>query len=189
MGLSTRTRTAHSIRESCWVRLPVDQRVAATWDRKAVEVVPLASVLQAVIALPLVAKVIVPQFVEKVPHVAKAIILVPKAKAEAPVPMVPAIIQLHVAKAIVPVPMVPVIVPLLAVKAIVRLREEKGIVQLLVAKVPRVVKATVLVPMRKPVTVVPKVPPPEDASTQTNSGSNSTRTAMAASRRKKLPSG
>ena len=171
MGLSTRTRTAHSIRESCWVRLPVDQRVAATWDRKAVEVVPLASVLQAVIALPLVAKVIVPQFVEKVPHVAKAIILVPKAKAEAPVPMVP------------------VIVPLLAVKVIVRLREEKGIVQLLVAKVPRVVKATVLVPMRKPVTVVPKVPPPEDASTQTNSGSNSTRTAMAASRRKKLPSG
>lgn len=149
----------------------MDQRVAATWDRKAVEVVPLASVLQAVIALPLVAKVIVPQFVEKVPHVAKAIILVPKAKAEAPVPMVP------------------VIVPLLAVKVIVRLREEKGIVQLLVAKVPRVVKATVLVPMRKPVTVVPKVPPPEDASTQTNSGSNSTRTAMAASRRKKLPSG
>ena len=139
----------------------MDQRVAATWDRKAVEVAPLASVLQAVIALPLVAKVIVPQFVEKVPHVAKAIVLVP---------------------------MVPVIVPLLAVREIVRLREEKGIVQLRVAKVPRVVKATVLVPMRKPVTVAPKEPPLEDALIRKRCGSNSTRTAMAASRRRKLPS-
>lgn len=133
MGLSTRTRMAHWILANCWVRLPVDPRVDATWGRKAVGVVPLV----------------------------KGIDPVPMVKAEALARK--GIVLPRAVKATVPVPM--------------------GIVP------PRVEKGTALVLTGKAEDRVPMVPRRVDASTERKSGSNSTRTAMVASRRRKLPGG
>ena len=187
----------------------MDQRVAVTWDRKAVEVAPRVSAqmvsaplfvakgtapvptVQATAQL-LAVKEIVQLRVEKVPRAVKATAPVPMVRATArlravkaivPVPMVRATARLRVVKATVLAPMakaeapvLKVIVPPLVAKATVHVLTAKA--EALVQKVPRAVKAT----------VVPKVPPLEDALIRKRCGSNSTRTAMAASRRRKLRS-
>ena len=139
-------------------------RVAGTWDRKVAEIVAPPE------------KVIVPQFAVK------------------------ATAQLRAERGIAPVPMAKA--EALARRVIVRMataqpRAVKGIVLVRMAKAEALVPKVIIhapQPMASAVarvvaTVAPKELPVRDASTRKRCGSNSTRTAMAASRRKKLPSG
>ena len=145
----------------------MDPRVDATWDRKVVGVVPLVKGIDHV---PM----------GKAEALARKGIVLPRAvraTALAPMGIVPPIavkatVLPRAVKATAPVPMgkAEALVP-------------KGIVP------PRVAKGTDHVLTGKAAALVQKVPRRVDASTEKKSGSNSTRTAMAASRRKKLRGG